>query len=76
MPAFCSEGRMGDWGIFGAVRGAAEGLFTREVVFSDPRPGGLAGDGTFVSTLESTGRCLRLAEEAGAFGLEDILGTV
>jgi hypothetical protein len=77
-PAFCSEERMGDWadrGIFGAARGA-EGLLARRVAFSEPRPGGLARDGKFVSTLERTGRCLRLAAEVGGFGLGDLPGTV
>ena len=76
-PAFCSDGRMGDgteWGIFGAARGT-ERLFTEGVVFSEPRPGGLVGDGKFVSTLERTGRGLRLTVEVGDFGLEDLAGT-
>lgn len=69
---------MGDWtdrGTFGAVRGA-EGLLTGGVAFFEPRPGGLVRGGKFVSTLERTGRCLRLAAEVGAFGLEDLAGTV
>jgi hypothetical protein len=76
-PASCSDGRMGDgteWGDFGAAQGA-EHLFTGGVIFSEPRPGGLVGDGKFVSTLERTGHCLRLTVEVGVFGLEDLTGT-
>ena len=77
-PAFGSEERMGDWtdwGVFDAARGA-EGLLTGRVAFSERRPGDLVRGGKFVSTLERTGRCLRLAAEIGAFGLEDLFGTV
>jgi hypothetical protein len=79
-PAVCCEERMGDktdWDIVGEVRGA-KGLFTEEVDFSEPRPGGLVGDSRFVSTLERTGRCLRLAAAAdvGAFGFGNLSGTV
>ena len=60
-----------DWVIFGAARGT-EGLFTGGLDFFEPRPGGPVRDGKFVSTLERTGRCLRLAAEAGDFGSEDL----
>ena len=77
-PALCREERMGgwtNWGVFGAAQGA-EGLFTGEVAFSKPRPGGLVGDGEFVFTLERTARGFRLNAEVGAFGIGDLSGTV
>ena len=62
-----------DWVIFGAVRGA-EGLLTGGAVFSELRPGGLVRDGKSTSTLERSGRSLRLAAGAGAIELEDLRG--
>jgi len=77
-PAVCREERMGDWtdwDIIAEARGA-EGLFTGKVGFSEPRPGSLVGDSRFVSTLERTDRCLRLAAEFRAFEFRDLSGTV
>jgi len=64
-----------DWDIVGEARGA-ESLLAGEVGLSEPGPGGLVGDNRFVSTLERTGRSLRLAAELRAFEFRDLSGTV
>jgi hypothetical protein len=61
-----------DWGVLGAAW-AAKGLFTGE---SNPKPGGLVGDGEFVFTLERIARCFRLTTEVGVSGVGNLSGTV
>ena len=54
-----------DWSVLGAAW-AVKGLFTGE---SNPKPGGLVGDGEFVLTSKRAARCFRLTTEVGVFGV-------
>jgi hypothetical protein len=51
-------------------------LFTGEVAFSKPKPGGLVGDGEFAFMLENTDRRFGLMAEVGVFRVEDLSGVV